>query len=111
MGQKTWPLGAEPYRANLTKLAGNFMLGAAVEAMAEAVAMAKGYGMEAGDLLDVLTNAVFTAPVYKTYAALIAEERYEPAAFKLSLELKDVRLAHCCRGRCKRGHALRERAA
>jgi 3-hydroxyisobutyrate dehydrogenase-like beta-hydroxyacid dehydrogenase len=49
--------------------------------------------MEAADLLDVLTGAVFTAPVYKTYGALIANQQYEPADFKLGLELKDVRLA------------------
>src|SRR6202035_2898979 len=36
IGQRIWPLGAQPERANVVKLAGNFMLGAAVEAMAEA---------------------------------------------------------------------------
>jgi 3-hydroxyisobutyrate dehydrogenase-like beta-hydroxyacid dehydrogenase len=40
LGQRTWPLGVQPERANVVKLAGNFMLGAAVEAMAEATAMA-----------------------------------------------------------------------
>jgi len=45
------------------------MIVAAIETMGEAVAMAEGYGVQPGDLLDVLTNAVFTAPVYKNYGA------------------------------------------
>jgi 3-hydroxyisobutyrate dehydrogenase-like beta-hydroxyacid dehydrogenase len=36
---------------------------------------------------------VFASPAYKTYGALIAKERYEPAGFRLALLLKDVRLA------------------
>jgi hypothetical protein len=93
IGQRAWPIGLEPERANVVKLAGNFMLGSAVEAMAEASVFASHYGIAPADLLDVLTNGVFSAPAYKTYGDAIANERYEPAGFKLSLLLKDVRLA------------------
>jgi 3-hydroxyisobutyrate dehydrogenase-like beta-hydroxyacid dehydrogenase len=93
IGQRTWPMGALPERANVVKLAGNFMLGAAVEAMAEASAMASRHGIAPADLLDVLTNGVFTAPSYQVYGTAIAEQRYEPAGFRLSLLLKDLRLA------------------
>jgi 3-hydroxyisobutyrate dehydrogenase-like beta-hydroxyacid dehydrogenase len=93
IGQHTWHIGNDPERANVVKLAGNFMLGAAVEAMAEASAMAWCHGIAPADLLDVLTNGVFTAPSYKIYGEAIAKQRYEPAAFRLSLLLKDVRLA------------------
>src|SRR5437773_2161209 len=48
IGQRTWPMGDEPERANVVKLAGNFMLGAAVEAMSEASAMASRYGSAPG---------------------------------------------------------------
>jgi 3-hydroxyisobutyrate dehydrogenase-like beta-hydroxyacid dehydrogenase len=93
IGQRTWPIGTEPERANVVKLAGNFMLGAAVEAMAEASAFGWRNGITPADLLNVLTNGVFTSPAYKTYGALIAAERYDPAGFRLSLLLKDMRLA------------------
>ena len=93
MGQKTWPLGREPYRANVVKLAGNFMLGCAIEAMAEACAMAQAHDVASADVLEMLTNSLFSSPVYKGYGGLIAEERYEPTVFKLALALKDVRLA------------------
>jgi 3-hydroxyisobutyrate dehydrogenase-like beta-hydroxyacid dehydrogenase len=93
IGQRTWPMGAQPERANVVKLAGNFMLGAAVEAMAEASAMASRHGIEPADLLNVLTNGVFTAPSYQLYGDAIAKQRYEPPGFRLSLTLKDLRLA------------------
>jgi 3-hydroxyisobutyrate dehydrogenase-like beta-hydroxyacid dehydrogenase len=90
---RTWPMGAEPERANVVKLAGNVLLGAAVEAMAEASALASRNGVAPADLLDVLTNGVFTAPPYQMYGAAIAEQRYDPPGFKLKLTLKDLRLA------------------
>ena len=93
IGQRTWVIGTSPESANVVKLAGNFMLGAAVEAMAEAAAMGLAHGVAPADLLDVLTNGVFTAPAYQTYGAAIAKQRYAPAGFRLSLMLKDLRLA------------------
>jgi 3-hydroxyisobutyrate dehydrogenase-like beta-hydroxyacid dehydrogenase len=93
IGQKTWPMGVQPERANVVKLAGNFMLGAAVEAMSEASAMASRHGIVAADFLNVLTNGVFAAPAYQTYGDAIAKQRYDPPGFRLALTLKDLRLA------------------
>ena len=93
LAQRIWPMGAQPEHANVVKLAGNFVLGTAVEAMAEASTMASRNGVTPADLLNVLANGIFPAPTYKVYGAAIAERRYEPAAFKLSLLLKDIRLA------------------
>jgi 3-hydroxyisobutyrate dehydrogenase-like beta-hydroxyacid dehydrogenase len=93
MGEHTWRMGVQPERANVVKLAGNVMLGAAVEVMAEVSALASRYGIAPAALLDVLTNGVFTAPAYKTYGTLIANRRYDPPGFRLSLLLKDLRLA------------------
>jgi 3-hydroxyisobutyrate dehydrogenase-like beta-hydroxyacid dehydrogenase len=93
IGQHTWRIGVQPERANVVKLAGNMMLGAAVEAISEASAFGSRHDIDPADLLDVLTNGVFSSPAYKTYGALIAKRRYDPAGFRLSLLLKDVRLA------------------
>jgi 3-hydroxyisobutyrate dehydrogenase-like beta-hydroxyacid dehydrogenase len=93
IGQRTWPIGDQPERANVVKLAGNVMLGAAVEAMAEASALASHHGVAPADLLNVLTNSVFTAPPYQMYGDAIAHQRYDPPGFKLRLTLKDLRLA------------------
>lgn len=93
IGQRTYRMGVDPERANIVKLAGNFMLGAAVEAMSEASALAARYGVEPADFLKVLTEGVFSAPAYVTYGAAIADKRYDPPGFRLSLTLKDLRLA------------------
>lgn len=93
IGQKTWPVGEEPLRANVVKLGGNLMIAAAIEAMAEATTLGAAHGIAAGDMLDIYTNTLFQSRVYTGYGAQIAERRYEPAGFKLRLGLKDVRLA------------------
>ncbi|BCM85552.1 NAD(P)-dependent oxidoreductase [Methylobacterium indicum] len=93
MGAKVWRFGEAPARANAVKLAGNMMIVAAIEAMGEAAALGEAHGVPAADLLDLLTNTIFSAPVYKNYGASIAAGRYEPPGFGLALGAKDVRLA------------------
>jgi 3-hydroxyisobutyrate dehydrogenase-like beta-hydroxyacid dehydrogenase len=93
MGGRIWPMGEAPERANVVKIAGNFMLGVAIESMAEASVLARAHGVSAGDFLDVMTNTLFAAPAYQGYGKLIAEERFSPAGFAMSLGFKDIGLA------------------
>ncbi|ACB97139.1 6-phosphogluconate dehydrogenase NAD-binding [Beijerinckia indica subsp. indica ATCC 9039] len=93
LGQKIWPVGSEPKAANIVKIAGNFMIASMIETIGEAAALVQGHGVTAADFLDVMTNSLFAAPAYKTYGDLIARAQFEPAGFKLTLGLKDVRLA------------------
>lgn len=93
MGQKTWPVGEEPLRANVVKIAGNLMIASAIEAMAEATTLGKAHGVEAAAMLDIFSSTIFACRVYQSYGATIAARRFEPAGFKLELGLKDVRLA------------------
>jgi len=90
---KVWPMGDDPVRANVVKIAGNFMIAAAIESMAEASALTRAHGVPAKDFLEVMTGSLFAAPVFKTYGGLIAEENYSPAGFKMSLGFKDIGLA------------------
>ena len=92
VGQKTWRLGAEPHQANVAKLAMNFLLGSAIEAMAEAAALVERYDIEPARLIEVVTGTLFAAPAYNTYGKLIAERQFKPG-FRLALGLKDIRLA------------------
>ncbi|MBB4867987.1 3-hydroxyisobutyrate dehydrogenase-like beta-hydroxyacid dehydrogenase [Pseudomonas nitritireducens] len=93
LGQKTWPLGDDPLRAAVVKIAGNFMIASAIETMGESVALVKSFGVAPAELLEIMGNTLFNAPVYRNYGALIAEQRFDPAAFRLELGLKDVGLA------------------
>lgn len=92
LAAKVWPLGEDPVRANALKLAGNFMIVSAIETMGEAVALGEAYGVEAPELLDMLSSTLFSAPIYKIYGGMIAERRYSPPGFAAELGLKDVRL-------------------
>lgn len=93
MGQKTWHFGGHPEQANVAKLAANFMIAAAIETMGEASTLVKGHGVSGKDFIEMITSTVFASPAYKAYGSLVANEQFEPAGFKLSLGLKDVRLA------------------
>src|SRR5690348_9335904 len=62
MGSRVWPLGEAPERASVAKIAGNFMLAAAIESMAEASALVRAHGIAAADFLEVMTGTLFAAP-------------------------------------------------
>ena len=93
LGQRTFVIADEPPKANLVKLSGNFLIAAVIETLGEAFALVGKAGIDRADYLDILTNTLFGAPVYKTYGSLIAEERYAPPGFKAKLGFKDIRLA------------------
>jgi 3-hydroxyisobutyrate dehydrogenase-like beta-hydroxyacid dehydrogenase len=93
VGQKVWHFGERASKANVVKLAINFMLAAAIESMGEAAALTEGYGVEARELFELIGQSLFPGPVYQGYGRLIADGRFEPAGFKARLGLKDVRLA------------------
>jgi 3-hydroxyisobutyrate dehydrogenase-like beta-hydroxyacid dehydrogenase len=93
LGQKTVPISTEPGAANLVKLSGNFLLAAAIEALGETIALVGKAGIDRRSYVDLLTSTIFPAPAYKTYGALIADGKYQPAAFAAPLGYKDIRLA------------------
>ncbi len=93
MGQRTFFLSENAPDANLVKLGGNFLIASMIECLGEAVALVRKYDIDPARFLEIMTETLFAAPVYRTYGALIAEEKYEPAGFKLELGLKDVRSA------------------
>ncbi len=93
LGQKAFPISTEPAAANLVKLSGNFLLAAAIEALGEAIALVGKAGVDRRAYVDLLTSTVFPVPAYKIYGGLIAESRFQPAAFAAPLGFKDIRLA------------------
>jgi 3-hydroxyisobutyrate dehydrogenase-like beta-hydroxyacid dehydrogenase len=93
MGQGIFDFGDHPDAANVVKLAGNFMIAAAIEAMGEAVAMTRKAGVDPIATLEMLTKTIFAAPVYQGYGAAISHGKFTPAGFRLPLGLKDIDLA------------------
>ena len=93
IGQRTFVMSPEPEAANLVKLSGNFLIAAVIESLGEALALIGKAGIDQHAYLDLLTSTLFTAPVYRTYGALIAEGQFEPPGFAAPLGQKDIRLA------------------
>ena len=92
IGQRVFRIGEKPSAANLVKLSGNFMIMAAVEAMAEAMTLAEKNGVDRATLLEVLTGTLFGSPIYQTYGEILVEDRFRPAGFTAPLWLKDMSL-------------------
>jgi hypothetical protein len=61
--------------------------------MSEGAQLVRSHGIDAKVFLDMLGSTLFAAPAYQTYGALIAGEKFSPAGFKVTLGLKDIRLA------------------
>jgi 3-hydroxyisobutyrate dehydrogenase-like beta-hydroxyacid dehydrogenase len=61
--------------------------------MGEAFAVVRKYGIEPKRFLEIVNGRLIRSPIYENYGTLIANQRWEPAGFKLRHGLKDVRLA------------------
>jgi 3-hydroxyisobutyrate dehydrogenase-like beta-hydroxyacid dehydrogenase len=92
MGQRVFAFGDDPPAANVVKLTGNFLLGAAVEAMAEAFTLAQKHGVPRQQAYEFFTQTLFDCFVYRAYGSLVASEEYRPVGARPSLIRKDYRL-------------------
>ncbi len=92
LGQRTFIVSADPEKANLVKLSGNFLIATVIESLGEAMALVEKGGVDRHQYLDLLTATLFNAPLYKNYGAMIADRRFDPAGFAAHLGQKDMRL-------------------
>jgi len=93
MGRKTVEAGSAPEAALAIKLANNFVLGCAIETMAEGFALVRKYGVNPQVFYDVMTEGLFAAPAYKVYGKLMVDSSYDKPGFTTRLGLKDIKLA------------------
>jgi 3-hydroxyisobutyrate dehydrogenase-like beta-hydroxyacid dehydrogenase len=93
MGRKTMEAASTPEAAIAIKLANNFVLGCAIETMAEAFSLVRKYGVNPQVFYDVMTEGLFAAPAYKVYGKLMVDSSYDKPGFTVKLGLKDIKLA------------------
>lgn len=93
MGRETYFAGTNPDAATSIKLAHNFVLGCAIEAMGEGMALVRKYDVPSDVLFHVLTDALFACPAYKIYGDIIAKQDYDRVGITTTLALKDCKLA------------------
>lgn len=91
--QEVIEAGEDPVHASVLKLAGNFVLLAMVEALAESYALVGAHGIDVRLFHEFLAGRLFGSPRYEAYGARIAGGSYEPAGFALVHGLKDTRYA------------------
>jgi 3-hydroxyisobutyrate dehydrogenase-like beta-hydroxyacid dehydrogenase len=92
MGQKTFYIGEDAAAASLIKITGNFLITCVIESLAESFALVRKSGIDPNKFLEVLTESLFAAPIYRNYGKMIADDKFEPVGFKLPLGMKDNRL-------------------
>ncbi len=93
MGNRLYEVGSDPASAAAIKLANNFVLGCAIEAIGEAFTMARKYEVDPALMNAVLTEVLFDCVAYKGYGATILGRTFDPALHKVVTGLKDIDLA------------------
>jgi 3-hydroxyisobutyrate dehydrogenase-like beta-hydroxyacid dehydrogenase len=93
LGVRTWPIGDRSETANLVKIAVNYNIIHALQALAESISLAEKSGVDSEVFVEVLSNTLFGGVVYQGYGNLIAKKDYFPAGFTADLGLKDLGLA------------------
>jgi 3-hydroxyisobutyrate dehydrogenase-like beta-hydroxyacid dehydrogenase len=87
-----WEFGENVEAANVAKLCSNFLIVSAIESMAEAMNLTKKSGADPQQWFNMITQTLFSAPIYINYGNIILKEAFQPAGFALRLGLKDVNL-------------------
>ncbi len=93
IARRAFDAGADPAAAAAIKIANNFVLGCAIEAMGEGFSLIRKYGVVPQVFYDVMTDGLFAAPAYKVYGKIIVDEAYEKVGQMAILGLKDANLA------------------
>jgi 3-hydroxyisobutyrate dehydrogenase-like beta-hydroxyacid dehydrogenase len=57
-------VGNDAWLANVVKLSGNFLIAAVLESLGEAFALVRKYGVDAGQFLEIINNALFQSALY-----------------------------------------------
>lgn len=92
IGRRVFEAGAEPAAAAAIKIANNFVLGCAIEAMGEGFSLIRKHGVAPQVFFDVMTDGLFAASAYKSYGKIIVDESYDRVGQIAVLGLKDANL-------------------
>lgn len=92
LGKRWFNVGTDAARANIVKIARNFLLGSIIESLGEAFALVEKSGVSPADFLEIITSTSMNAPAYRNYGRMILEKPEQPT-FTLHLGLKDIELA------------------
>ncbi len=92
LGARVIVAGDTPEAATAIKLANNFVLGCAIEAIGEGMSLVRKYGVVPEVFLDVMTGGLFNCGAYKVYGRIIVDESYDKVGQIATNGLKDANL-------------------
>lgn len=92
LGARLWGLGTDPRLASVVKIAVNYSILNALQSIAESVTLVEAGGIDPSTFVEILTHTAFSGSAHKGYGPIIAEKRYQPVGFAMSLGLKDLTL-------------------
>jgi 3-hydroxyisobutyrate dehydrogenase-like beta-hydroxyacid dehydrogenase len=93
MGRRVWDYGSVASAASLAKIATNYLMAHAIQALSESITLLELYGLDTGQFVQMINDSVFPGPVYGGYGDAIARSSYTPPLFTTVLGQKDVLLA------------------
>lgn len=93
MGRRVWRYGSVASAANVAKIAVNYLIAHALQALAESITLLERYDMDTGQFVQMINDSLFPGAVYGGYGDAIARRSYRPAGFSVVLGLKDLMLA------------------
>lgn len=93
LGTRIWRMGETPRLANVVKVAVNYNIIHAIQALGESIAMTERQGIAPALFQELLTSTLFDGVVYRGYGAEIVDRSYDPPGFIMELGFKDLRLA------------------
>jgi len=93
IGRRSFEAGPDPASAAAIKIANNFVLGCAMEAMGEGFSLTRKYGVVPAVFYDVMTDGLFNCSAYKIYGKIMVDESYAKVGQMAVLGLKDADLA------------------
>lgn len=93
LGARVWNLGTDPRLGSVVKIAVNYSILNALQSITESVVLVESAGIDPSTFVEILTHTAFSGSAHKGYGPIIAEKRYLPVGFAMSLGLKDLTLA------------------
>jgi 3-hydroxyisobutyrate dehydrogenase-like beta-hydroxyacid dehydrogenase len=93
MGRRVWRYGSAASAANVAKIAVNFLIAHALQALAESVTLLEHYDLDTGQFIQMINDSIFPGVIYGGYGEAIARRSYTPPGFTTVLGRKDVMLA------------------
>ncbi len=93
LGERVFEAGENPLSSTAIKIANNYVLGCAIEAIGEGMALVRKYGVDPQVFYRVMVEGLFDCTAYRAYADIIAKCDWSRVGATAVIGLKDAALS------------------